>query len=93
MNESQHDGREDCASRCDGLEPKQECLQTDCFEMLQLKNGMKLKLSSLDAYFLNRWVCPKKKHRSCDCKRLQSYGKVELSSSFYMKPKSRSILF
>lgn len=85
--------KEESAAKRDCSEGKQEAFQTDCFETLQLKNGMQLRLSSLDAYFLNRWVCPKKKHRTCYCKKLRSYGKVELSSSFYMKPKSHSIVF
>lgn len=85
--------KEESAAKRDCSERKQEAFQTDCFETLQLKNGMQLRLSSLDAYFLNRWVCPKKKHRTCYCKKMRSYGKVELSSSFYMKPKSHSIVF
>ena len=85
--------KEESVANREGYEGKREAFQTDCFETLQLKNGMQLKLSSLDAYFLNRWVCQKKKHRTCYCKKLRSYGKVELSSSFYMKPKSHSIIF
>ena len=86
-------GRKEGVSKSENSGEKPESMGMGCFETLQLKNGMPLKLSSLDAYFLNRWVCPKKKHKSCYCRKLRSYGKVELSSSFYMKPKSRSICF
>lgn len=72
---------------------KRPAYQTDCYQVLRLKNGRKLVLSSLDAYYLGMWACPKRKHRFCDCSKLKAYGKVSLASEYYMKPKTHSSQF
>lgn len=68
-------------------------LLTDCVKELKLKNGMVLKLSTLDAKFLGLWFCNEKKHTKCKCRKLKKYGDVELFSECYVKQKPRSITF
>ena len=68
-------------------------LLTDCIKELKLKNGMILKLSTLDAKHLGLWFCKEKKHTKCKCKKLKKYGDVELYSECYMKQKPRVTVF
>lgn len=74
-------------------EKKLSPLLTDCYKVIQLKNGMKLECSILDAKQLGLWICPEKKHHKCKCMKMKKYGKVELVSESFMKPKSKSIVF
>ena len=66
---------------------------TDCYKVIQLKNGINLSLSSLDAKQLGMWICTEKKHKRCICKRLSKYGKVEMTSETYLRPKSKAAAF
>lgn len=67
-------------------------LVTECIREIRLKNGMILHLSTLDAKQLGMWFCSEKRHHKCKCTKLRKYGKVELVSETYMKPKAKSIM-
>ena len=75
------------------LQNKLPSILADCIKEIKLKNGMTLKLSTLDAKHLGMWTCLEKRHRKCQCKLLKKYGKVDFSSEWYLKPKSRSVVF
>ena len=65
----------------------------DAARTIVVKSGIELTLSTLDTYFLGMWSCRGNKYRNPQFKRLQQYGTVKTTSSFFVKSKSNSTIF
>ena len=68
-------------------------LLDDWRKTIMLSNGRKLVLSVVEMKELGMWHCDEKKHYRCKCKKLQKYGVAETRSEYYLKPKSKRIVF
>ena len=67
-------------------------LRTEYMEM-RLRNGTILQLSVLDAALLGLSTPSQKRQKKMFVNVQRKYGKMTTNSSFYMKPKSHSIVF
>lgn len=68
-------------------------LLDDWRKTITLPNGKKLTLSVVEMKELGMWHCDEKTHYRCKCKKLRKYGVAEVESEYYLKPKSKRIVF
>ena len=77
----------------EGSGKKGSPLLDDWRKTITLRNGRKLTLSVVEMKELGMWHCDEKKHCRCKCKKLRKYGVAETESEYYLKPKSKRIVF